>query len=84
MHNCSELRSGISLQTNTENKEVQTVTLTIKSRPLASGLVKAKTRNSTKASVYNDWYKKVYKLDVVGGYEEEGDTGGGITPGTES
>lgn len=71
MYNCSASRPGISSQTNTENKEVQTETLTIKSRPLANGLVKAKTGDSTKAAVYNGWYKKVYEPDAVGGYEEE-------------
>lgn len=61
MYNCSASRPSISGKTNEEGKEVQTETLTIKSRPLANGLVKAKTGNSTTDSVYNDWYKKVYQ-----------------------
>lgn len=73
MYNCSASRPGISSQTNTENKEVQTETLKVKARPLASGLVKAKTGDSTKASAYNNWYKKVYEPDSVGGYEEPED-----------
>ena len=60
MYNCSASRPSISGKTNEEGKEVQTETLTIKSRPLANGLVKAKTGNSTTDSVYADWYKKVY------------------------
>ena len=82
MYNCSASRPGISSQTNTESKEVQTETLTIKSRPLANGLVKAKTGNSTKASAYNNWYKKVYEPDSVGGYEEEDETDSEKAAGT--
>ena len=39
---------------------VQTETLTIKVRPLASGYVKAKTGNKTSAETYANWYKSVY------------------------
>lgn len=60
MYNCSASRPSISGKTNEEGKEVQTETLTIKSRPLANGLVKAKTGNSTTEAVYEDWYKDVY------------------------
>lgn len=60
MYNCSASRPSISGKTNEEGKEVQTETLTIKSRPLANGLVKAKTGNSTTDAVYANWYKDVY------------------------
>lgn len=40
---------------------MQTETLTVKARPLASGYVKAKTGDSTTEAVYNDWYKSVYQ-----------------------
>ena len=40
--------------------EVQTETLTIKATPLSDGKVKAKTGNTTDATVYADWYKSVY------------------------
>lgn len=60
MYNCSASRPSISGKTNEEGKEVQTETLTIKSRPLANGLVKAKTGNSTTDAVYANWYKNVY------------------------
>ena len=55
MYNCSASRPSISAKTNEEGKEVQTETLTIKSRPLANGLVKAKTGDSTTEAVYTDW-----------------------------
>ena len=79
MYNCSASRPGISSSTNTESKEVKTETLKVKARPLASGLVKAKTGDSTKAAAYNNWYKRVYEPDAVGGYEdpEEDTTGEG-------
>lgn len=71
MYNCTASRPSIASKTNEETKEVQTETLTIKARPLMNGLVKAKTGDSTKAAVYNGWYKKVYQPDAVGGYEDE-------------
>ena len=39
---------------------MQTETLTIKATPLSDGKVKAKTGNTTDATVYADWYKSVY------------------------
>lgn len=39
---------------------MQTETLTIKVTPLSDGKVKAKTGNTTDATVYEDWYKAVY------------------------
>ena len=60
LYNCSASRPGIEGKTNEEEKEVQTETLTIKATPLASGMVKAKTGNTTDATTYNDWYKAVY------------------------
>lgn len=83
MYNCSASRPGISSKTNTESKEVQTETLSVKARPLASGLVKAKTGDSTKASVYNKWYTKVYEPDATGGYEDEAEDDTTAPEGTE-
>jgi len=82
MYNCSASRPSISGKTNEEGKEVQTETLTIKSRPLANGLVKAKTGNSTTDSVYNDWYKRVYQPTEAS--EEEPKTEPEETPEQES
>ena len=39
---------------------MQTETLTIKATPLPSGIVKAKTGNTTDSTTYTDWYKSVY------------------------
>ena len=61
MYNCSASRPSISSKTNEEKKEVQTETLTVKSRPLTDGLVKAKTGDSTTETVYANWYKSVYQ-----------------------
>ena len=71
MYNCSASRPSITSKTNEESREIQTEKLTIKARPLASGLVKAKTGDSTRAGAYNNWYKNVYVPDAVGGYEDE-------------
>ena len=61
LYNCTASRPSIESKTNEEEKEVQTETLTIKARPLASGYVKAKTGDSTTASVYENWYDSVYE-----------------------
>ena len=60
MYNCSASRPGIEGKTNEDTKEVQTETLTIKATPLSSGIVKAKTGNTTDEATYNNWYKTVY------------------------
>lgn len=60
LYNCAASRPEIEGKTNEDTREVQTETLTIKATPLSSGLVKAKTGNTTDAAVYNDWYKAVY------------------------
>ena len=60
MYNCSASRPGIEGKTNEDSKEVQTETLSIKATPLANGMVKAKTGNTTAAATYEGWYKAVY------------------------
>lgn len=65
LYNCSASRPGIEGKTNEENREVQTETLSIKAKPLASGVVKAKTGDSTDAAVYADWYKAVYMPSIA-------------------
>ena len=65
LYNCSASRPTIESRTNEEDKEVQTETLTIKARPMASGYVKAKTGDSTTDTVYNNWYKTVYQPTAV-------------------
>lgn len=60
MYNCSASRPGIEGKTNEDSKEVQTETLTIKATPLSNGMVKAKTGDTTDATVYGNWYKAVY------------------------
>ena len=60
MYNCSASRPGIEGKTNEDKKEVQTEKLSLKAVPLANGMVKAKTGNTTDATTYADWYKAVY------------------------
>lgn len=71
LYNCAASRPGIEGKTNEVSREVQTETLTIKATPLASGIVKAKTGNTTDTTVYDDWYKAVYMPTVA--EAEEGD-----------
>lgn len=65
LYNCSASRPSIESKTNEEDKEVQTETLTIKARPLASGYVKAKTGDDTDSTVYDAWYDSVYEPDMT-------------------
>lgn len=74
MYNCSASRPSIEAKTNEDGREVQTETLTIKARPLASGYVKAKTGDNTEAAVYAGWYQSVYQPDTA-----SADVGGGDT-----
>ena len=71
LYNCSASRPKIEGKTNEESREVQTETLTVKATPLADGMVKAKTGDSTDETVYNDWYKAVYMPTAAA------ETGGG-------
>ena len=72
LYNCAASRPGIEGKTNEDSREVQTETLAIKATPLASGIVKAKTGNTTDTTVYNDWYKAVYMPTVAEAEEGEG------------
>lgn len=75
LYNCSASRPTIEAKTNEEDKEVQTETLTVKARPLASGYVKAKTGDNTTDAVYKNWYSEVYEPVVQG--TETGDVNSG-------
>ena len=77
LYNCSASRPSISAKTNEENREVQTETLTVKARPLSTGYVKAKTGDSTTASVYNNWYKSVYQPADTPAVDEDPSAAGG-------
>ena len=48
------------LKETLDSKGVQTEKLSLKAVPLANGMVKAKTGNTTNATTYADWYKAVY------------------------
>jgi len=71
LYNCAASRPGIEGKTNEDTREVQTEMLTIKATPLSSGLVKAKTGNTTDTTIYNDWYKAAY-MPVVAEEDEGG------------
>lgn len=60
LYNCAASRPSIESQTNEEEREVKTETLSIKATPMENGYVKAKTGDDTTEKVYTDWYKAVY------------------------
>ncbi|MFG6374294.1 MAG: phage tail protein, partial [Oscillospiraceae bacterium] len=79
LYNCSAARPTIESQTNEDEIEVQTETLSITAAPLASGYVKAKTGDTTTDEVYQNWYKSVYLPDAAaGGGSEDTETGGTV------
>ena len=71
LYKCAASRPGIESQTNEEEVEVKTETLSIKATPLANGYVKAKTGDDTTDAVYQNWYNAVYIPS--GGDEPSGD-----------
>jgi phi13 family phage major tail protein len=60
LYKCAASRPGIESQTNEDEVEVKTETLSIKATPLANGYVKAKTGDNTSDAVYQNWYSAVY------------------------
>ena len=60
LYNCAASRPGIESQTNEDEVEVQTETLSLTASPLANGYVKAKTGDETDEETYNNWYTAVY------------------------
>ena len=67
LYDCSASRPSIEGKTNEESREVQTETLTIKATPLPSGVIKAKTGNTTDDSAYTNWYNSVYMPSDISG-----------------
>ncbi|MBQ8963286.1 MAG: phage tail protein [Clostridia bacterium] len=68
LYNCTASENTLEGQTKGENIEVQTETLTITARALPNGgPVKARTTETTDATVYNDWYTTVHQLAVSAG-----------------
>lgn len=53
-------RPSIESQTNEDEIEVQTETLSLKATPLENGVVKSKTGDDTTDETYQNWYKAVY------------------------
>jgi len=60
LYNCAASRPSIESQTNEDEVEVQTETLSLTATPLANGYVKAKTGDDTTDTVYSAWYDAVY------------------------
>ncbi|MGF3066949.1 major tail protein [Facklamia sp. P12950] len=60
MYNCSASRPSLEGETNEESREVQPETISIQSRPLPNGNVKARTGDEITKETYDNWYKTVY------------------------
>ena len=70
LYKCAASRPGIESQTNEDEVEVKTETLSIKATPLANGYVKAKTGDNTSDAVYQNWYNAVYIPSSEGGSDD--------------
>lgn len=81
LYNCSASRPGIEGKTNEESREVQTEKISLKATPLPSGMVKAKTGDTTDTATYNGWYNGVYLPNTEGG--DNGGNDGGNDGGEE-
>ena len=63
LYNCTAAENTIEGQTKGENIEVQPETLTITAKALPNGgPVKARTGDTTDATVYGDWYETVHQF----------------------
>lgn len=63
LYNCTAAENTIEGQTKGENIEVQPETLTITARALPNGgPVKARTGDTTDATVYSEWYTTVHQF----------------------
>lgn len=60
LYHCSAARPNIESQTNEDEIEVQTETLSLSASPLSCGYVKARTGDDTTDTVYTAWYEEVY------------------------
>lgn len=66
LYNCTASQKATEGQTRGKDLEVKTETLSIKARALPNGIVKAKTGDTTDATVYNEWYDSVYEGPGMG------------------
>ena len=69
-YKCAASRPGIESQTNEDEIEVKTETLSLKATPLANGYVKAKTGDDTTEEVYQNWYNEVYLTSMTNAESE--------------
>ena len=67
LYKCSASRPNLESQTNEDEIEVKTETLSIKASPMANGYVKARTGDDTDETTYENWYKAVYLPSESGG-----------------
>ena len=61
---CSVTRPATESSTTEDSTEVKTETLSLTATALPSGLVKAKTCESTSESVYENWFKLPYNPNI--------------------
>ena len=60
MYKCAASHPRIESQTNEDEIEVKTETLSLKATPLANGVVKSQTGDDTSDATCQNWYKAVY------------------------
>ena len=65
LYRCSCSRPGTESSTTEESTEVKTEKLSFTATALPTGLVKAKTSDTTKESVYNGWFSLPYNPSIT-------------------
>lgn len=66
LYYCTVSRPGENASTTGKTKTPQTDSMSLTAVPLADGLTRARTQENTTASVFNDWYKAIWR-PVAGG-----------------
>ena len=64
LYRCSCSRPGTESSTTEDSTEVKTEKLSLTASALPTGLVKAKTSESTNESVYNNWFTQPYNPSI--------------------
>ena len=67
MYHCTASRPSVSGKTKEESVEPETETLSLTCDPRSDGIVKARTSDTTTASVYSAWYTTVHEPDFTAG-----------------
>lgn len=67
LYYCTVSRPGENASTTGKTKTPQTDTMSLTAVPMADGLTRARTQENTQATVFNEWYKSVWRPNTATG-----------------